>query len=621
MNVVDFSPLRGDPYAGALDPLIEAIEASKRRSAQQELQESSQRAQAERQQQELAQRSQVNDRLMARDADVRRREDAKQDLAERREAGTRSMANNKQRSMVEEQVRGDIAKRDFSRAEQRASSYEEQDPTTGEVKKKLPGFSIDRGGPRPSEPESPVEYGPQATPEIAQQAGLIRAAQSTPGDTASAQDGANADLLETESAESERKRFAQQNTPEKDLEFRTYQNRTEAWGSKQADPKLTDGSEIAPGSRENPDVFLGGVKTNADQMRYAGGRAAAEDFKKVGAVLQQQYATALQSGDPQALAAAERKVQVFSEMAPQVETGAVPVEKAMAALSARTSAEMMRNQVQEHDKTVGQYGVEKATIGAEAAAARSAEAGKRAEAGATRGDKGLDLKERQERSKNLRNDRKEFLVRFNAKTTQEAASEFPNIVKMLDSGNGKLQDQALITMMRLAQKDNRFSDADAKLAMRSGAGWLDQMENFTSKGIQGNYGDDVIAAAREAAKHLQGYYQAKSEAMNAEADSFLEQPDYYDPREAAQLLGRELPGFKERHPEFFQGGGGADRSRRASARPDPGNPDDPNASDAGRPLDGDRPTGGTKAPTQAMKDAAASNPKVRERLQGMGYQL
>ncbi len=345
--------------------------------------------------------------------------------------------------------------------------------------------------------------------------------------------------------------------------------------------------------QSHPDIMIAGVKTTPEALRLSASKTRAGDMADTENLLLDHYAAAQRMGDPRAIESARRQLDEFRVRSSEVASGALKPSDAARAREAQARGEdkagAQMDLQGEKDKTA----LAGKRIAAEAAGARAAATGART-------GENLDFKQQKERHDLLRKDKDMLFTRFNAKTTQEAAQEFPNIIDKLNSGNGRLQTDALITMMRLAQKDNRFSDADAKLAMKSGVGWLDQVESGISKGYSGEYGDDVIRAAAEAAQRLHGYYQAKNAAMLDEADSFLDNPDVYDPKDAAQILGRELPGFRARHPELFgkKGGGGARPSR------DPSNPDDPNAPDAGRPLEGDGPPpAGKLTREEAIKEA------------------
>lgn len=282
-------------------------------------------------------------------------------------------------------------------------------------------------------------------------------------------------------------------------------------------------------NEKNPRLRVGNVETTQGDLRYAQGRQNAADLQGQRAILEERLKAA---GDPYQASVIQRQLNRLEQLTQGVSTGAVPLKSAMDDIGKAG----IRDEAEEFKARQGD-------LNRASAEKRTGMMAARPRMGQELAEKRLGLSERKEQSANLRRDVKTTVDRWNAKTTQEAAFEFPNIIKMLDSGNGKLQNQALITMMRLAQKDNRFSDADAKLAMQSGAGWLGQVESWFSKGASGELGPDVIQAARQAAQVLNGFYQNKTQQMNDDLMSFVSNPMDYDPREAEQLLRREFPGF------------------------------------------------------------------------------
>ena len=157
---IDFSMLRQSPFEGVLDPLADAISGQVKRRHERTMQE-----------ERLAETRRQTDRLMARDKEVRDRDERRLDLQDRREVGNRASANQKSRATTEEAIRGDLAAGDFGRAESRGTGYSEQDPETGKVGG-LPGFKVDRGtlpnDVLPLVANGAVEYGPQSTPEISE---------------------------------------------------------------------------------------------------------------------------------------------------------------------------------------------------------------------------------------------------------------------------------------------------------------------------------------------------------------------------------------------------------------------------------------------------------------------
>ncbi len=535
-SAVDFSALRNtNPYQGALDPISSAIQWTLEQKAKREAQDKQLTFQRE---QEARKAAAENQRL---------------GIEDRRLVGRQAVAEADRQAATDNEIRKDVGRGDMASAQRKAQNYTYFDPETGQVMHGRP-FAIKSGvGPgetAPTIPEAPVapnavpEQGPRIEGQDLENAAIIRAQQEQTQQPQAEGEGIQVNgqgtLAKFKQMQDEANRFAgtQGVGPEMD-KFKSAQDQ---YGLQKA--AYSDYQRRAA----NPTVSIGGVDTTPDEIRYGEARKNSEDFKSLSQPLTAEYAAAHQAGDPLMLASAERKLAKYNELAPQVEKGALTVAQAAAQVNSAGSAEAgimgKLGSQREHDVTSGEYGLERQRI----ANQRPQAPGQNAR---------LDLSERKEKSANLRKDVKSTVERFNAKTTQEAAQEFPNIVKMLDSGNGKLQEQALITMMRLAQKDNRFSDADAKMAMKTGAGWLDQAESWLSRGATGAIGPGVIDHAREAAKHLNGFYQQKQAAMNDAMQSFVNQPDYYDPKEAGQLLQREMPGFSpggQKNPATQTGG-------------------------------------------------------------------
>lgn len=591
---IDFTMLRQSPLEGVLDPVVDAITRSSQRRHQREQQE--ERLRFGREQEE---------RLRARDQGIINKNNAAADLNERRLVGDRTAKNLGSRQAVEEKIRAALANGDYDLAEQLGNSYTEADAKTGDVHQgpgALPGFKVERPpAAPPAMPALPpgVEYGPQATSGIANRAGKIRAEERKREDPWS-----DTEFADASAAQDERKRFNQQQD------------------AQPADPLIAEFQSKLDASKAPPRVTIGGVQADPEQLRHAAGRAQAQDFSQLGSVLQASLARAVEAGDPQAQAAAQRKLELFAELAPAVSTGQVQGKDAANRIFGATTAEFRRGADLEQTTLKGNQAQGRAETMATAATARAAEAGKRAGVAAERGEKSLDLKERAERSKNTKQDLTSFFQRWNAKTTQDAATTFPKIVEKLNSGNGKLQQDALIQMMRISQADNRFSDADAKMALTVGANWASQLESALSRGIEGDIGDDVLAIATKAAQALHQHYQEKTAAMNEEADSFLDDDALYDTKRAASVLGRELPTFRQRHPDLFgKKAPAAPTARppgRATAPAAPGAVDDPN-NDGPFPGEDDTstPEGRVRARAKALgadPDAAVRNLRAAGKL-------
>lgn len=616
--MIDFSQLRISPWEHALDPVASAVSEWANRRHQEKMQEA-----------RLAEQRQQTERLVARDEENTRRNRAKEDRENRRLVGQQTIANQRQRGDVERQVRAAVAAGDMDTAEQIANSYAEADPETGDVRRGLQGFKVNRPtGPAPQMPANPVEYGPReaepaplapppaeegpmATPEIARNAGKIRAYQAGLDTVGPNRDTANADAAEAERKRfeaqrmaamaggpvpedpraTERARFASVNTAPADAAMAVFQNK--AYQHQRA--------------LDNPSVTIGGVETTPEKLRYASGRQNAQDWNRVGSVLQATHARMLEAGDEQGAEAVQHKIQMHSELLPQIESGALTPAKAAAMLGSLTTADMKAGL--EREKIQAALDRVNARGGYQIQAAQIREAGR--EAGGGLAEQRLGLQERKERSANTRQDLATFFKRWNAQTTQDAATTFPKIIEKLQSGNGKLQQDALIQMMRISQADNRFSDADAKLALTVGANWASQLQSALSRGIEGDIGDDVLAIATQAAQTLQGHYNEKNAAMNEAADSFLDDT-IYDSQRAASVLSRELPGFRDRHPELF-GKKKPAAAPAAGARPQPGRDfepggiDDPNNDG---PLPGEADMSSAEARVRARAKAKGIDPDL-----------
>jgi hypothetical protein len=502
MSFIDFTPFRNPGY---LDDFLDPVVASARDYA---------RTQAEKakQQRELDFRREQERRLSERDDErykmsIRRQDrldkqaQDQADLANRRLVGSRTVENEKARQDREAKIRAAVAAGDYATAEG-LGAYTEQDPTTGEVAHRQL-FQRVPVGPAPTAPPKPADAveGPRISADDAERADLSQSLDME-GEVTGARD-ARANLQQQDAAR------------EFDVAANEdYNRRRGEYDAQQA----------------NPRVRIGDVETTQGDVRYAAGRTNAGDLDQQREAIKAQLDRAMTTGDPLLIHQVERRLRTLDTLRPAVASGAV---------SAKAAAdEIEKSGIREDNRDLTEWGKQgqwRNNLDVQDRRNQRPQAPGPA--------RSLEFQERKEKSSNLRKDIKSDVERWNAKTTQDAANEFPNIVKMLDSGNGKLQNQALITMMRLAQKDNRFSDADAKLAMNTGSGWLDQAESFFSRGGTGELGPGVVENARKAAVVLNQFYQQKRDAMNADAESYLNNPDYYDPKEAEQILRREFPGF------------------------------------------------------------------------------
>ncbi len=651
---IDFSMLRRSPRA-SLDPIIEALDGfAKSRNAKKRQDE-----ELAFRREQLAQRDQIEQRLISSTANNRARDEAKQNLAERRFVGDQTVRNSRNEAALNDQVRGDIANRDYGRAQQRSDSYSYPDPETGEVKKGLPGFKVDRGtrpempespveyGPReaPPEPRAPVEEGPQATSGIANRAGKIRAEE------ASFEPNAGSDIEYADAAQDERRRFnaqqatspdvppgadpraaererfARQNTAPKDVAMALYQRQAEAYGRKQPDQPVTgegmdaDGNigpaEIAPGSRERPDITIAGVPTNPDDLRYSAGRAEAEDFKRIGSVLQAQFEQAVQTRDPQTQAAAQRKMEIFAQLAPQVETGRVPAAKAMQALMGATTAENQRGATLEQTVLRGEQGQRRAETMAAAAADRAREAGTRSAAdkhgGVDPQVENMKLSRIRTFNAEVENMAKRHDLPADTRNLQRAAMN----IDSANSDNSVLQAAAQFGVARDITGGGGQSLSNKDVAMVAPrAGGMERLQGLAGRFLDGDpLSDSEKKVLADGIRHGMDFAKKRLAAFQ---DDYIATFDNDDLPWRAQLGRQHIMGALRRYiPQSENPARGAVRPG-SNARPS--DPDDANGPGASAPLNPDEaPPRGNKQPTRQMIDAAAKSPRVRAGLEERGY--
>ena len=475
MTQIDFSMLRQSPFAGALDPISSAISDVVKRRHEEAMQE-----------QRLAEMRRQTDRLMARDKEVRDREERRLSLQEKREVGNRTSANLKARQTTEDAIRSDLAAGDFGRAESRGSGYFEQDPETGEVRNKLPGFDVDRGtlppDVAPLVKAGAVEYGPQSTPEISEEAAVIRSGQQpTPeaGEDGGLTMGGGDVRGEFQRLEDERKRFAGQNTPTNEPELGQRQVALEEFSRKQA----------------NPEFSVGGVRVNPDDLRHAAGRTAAADMGELGRALQSKLARAVESGDPIQEAAAQRQLERFQLLYPQVESGALPLAKAALDINAAATAEDKRGQQREHDVLVGDQAMDRTTatnasaerraeIAARAAATRAATPRPPSETAVTNAENNTH--------KMLTSEVDTFAKRRDVYAEKAEGDRFQLLIKNADNPSVQRSIAYSALARGLNGEKGPLSKDDIHRIQDNLAGMWGQVENWISTKGTGHLSDDVM---------------------------------------------------------------------------------------------------------------------------------
>lgn len=572
-SVVDFTMLRQSPFEGALDPIVAAAEgyASRRHkdrlqqeaeAARLKLEEESQRHMDARNRDNQEQVGRQTDRLNARDENIRMREDRKANLDEQRLQGDQTIKNYGQRNTARDQMNTAVAHNDMGRARQIAEGYAEMDPATGKVSRGYPGgFSVEEPPPVPMKPEGrPLEMGPQASPEEAQQAGKIRAEQ------ASFDEGAGPDSQYTDQAEAERQRFQRANTGSKQMEQQ---------GGQIVSP---NGPELALYEQQlaahdkaarNPKVTIGGVETTPDDLRQSAGRTAGADFQRVGSVLQAEYADAHQSGDPQAIASAERKVARYRMLIPMVESGQLDGAKATADILQAAAGENKRGQAQEHDATMGRYGLAKQRLANDKPASPTSE-------------RGVGVKELSAANADLNAFQRNWNV--SADRNEEA-----RMASLLKSNDKSIVQRAIVSNLSrgLAGEKGVLTDQDVNRLQGSLGGAWEDVVNWVDKKGTGQLDPVILGKLTEGINVVLAEKSRKrDQAEAAYGASFMRPTSPYQ----KMGLGDHLANKAD---EMFGPGAGARIQARLSGKPggasaatvDPTNPDDANAPNAGRPLD------------------------------------
>jgi len=580
-SVVDFSMLRQSPFEGALDPVADAVTRWSQRRHQRDQQE--ERLQFAREQEA---------RLRERDNGIIAKNDRAADLNERRLVGERTTKNLGSRQAVEERIRQAVARQDFDEAERLGNSYTEQDAATGEVrtgKGALPGFDVKRPPAAPAAlPALPqgVEYGPQATPEIASRAGKIRAEERSFDDP-----NAGPDSRYTSEATGEQQRFNQQ------------QN------SAPADPLVAEFQKKLEASKAPPQVTIGGVVADPEKLRYAAGRAQAQDFEQLGSVLQASLARAVEVGDPQAQAAAQRKLELFAELSPAVATGQIQGKDAANRIFGATTAEFKRDADLEQTNVKGGFAQTRADTAAAASAARGQ---------VTAADKhgGMDPQAEQVKLSRIRlfNGEVEGMAKRHdlPADTRNLQRAIMNI-DSAQSDNSVLQAAAQFGVARDITGGGGQSLSNKDVAMVAPrAGGIERLQGLAGRFVDGDPLSD--AEKKVLADSIRHGMDFAKQRLGAFRDDYLATFDNDDLPWRQQLGRQHIMGALRRYiPQSESKQEGAPRAPRAggvSRRPDPANPDDPNAPNAGRPLDGEDDTSTPEGRVRARARALGVDPDV-----------
>jgi hypothetical protein len=119
-----------------------------------------------------------------------------------------------------------------------------------------------------------------------------------------------------------------------------------------------------------------------------------------------------------------------------------------------------------------------------------------------------------------------------------------NGLRMLN-GNGKEQQAGLVMMARETQGDNRFSNDDYRVFVKAGGvGTVDQAANTFQQLVDGQFGDQTIAVAKQMATAMQAVYLQRLKTAAADGrDEFVHNEIYDSPVAESvleQRLGRDI---------------------------------------------------------------------------------
>lgn len=210
----------------------------------------------------------------------------------------------------------------------------------------------------------------------------------------------------------------------------------------------------------------------------------------------------------------------------QIKAGALDPAKAGAAYDkARFGV------VQEEGKNTRSAGRDKAIV--DAAKARAT------------GDIGwarLHSTEDKDRRKETRGDIKDWLKANGLESAPKQVAAMDLSARQLDSTDGRQQQAALVGMARSVQGDNRFSDQDYRVFVANGGvGALDQAAGTIQQIIDGEFGDETIAAAKRMNGALRAVFSDRVKRAGTEgSEQYVNDPETYDPRVARHVLEQRL---------------------------------------------------------------------------------
>lgn len=494
-------------------------------------------AEIERQQADEEKRKLLQMQLDQRDRSVARLAQAdenknayyqrKMDLADKREQGKLVMENQKRRDAAEADVRKAVGNGDIPLAESIGARFQQMDPATGEVRQGLEGFAVQPHGGQ-AEPTPPDAMTAAMSNPVTRLAGIT-----------------DQDINQARGPEA----------PPQD-----FQAQHDAW---QGAPDI---------------IALHGQPLDREVIRHSAARAAGEDFAQVGAELQAQLAVAQQSGDQAAAAQIQRRLQLHGQLQPLVENGQIAPEKAAQTLMAGDADLRARDIQAERDAT--------------SRANTQTNAGARVEAARIGGDFGLRRQGLANEGKTaaqtsgadpkayarLQADMKDFDKQFNV--SKDRADE-SRVATLLNNKDAQVVQRAIAANVArgIGAEKGVLTDKDVERFQGHLGGLWGDVQNWLEGKTTGDFGPEKMAKLEEA---LRITLEEKAHDRQVAREAF---PKVF--------MRKGYPGqtwgfgddIANRYEAMF-GEPYVAKPQRGVPR-DTSNPDDPNAPDAGRPLDGD----------------------------------
>jgi hypothetical protein len=563
---IDYSGLTNPgTMAGFQDPMLEgmrmlASQLQAKKKQERELtflreREAGVNARADRSAAEVTRR---NDRLDRTNDETIRRNRALEDETHRRTLADETVKLSDRKRAADDRIRAAAGiPGNLDEARRQAGAFSAVDPETNQVIHGRP-FHVEQSPP-PPRPTGLVE-GPSTSPEDLDRAAKIRAEEASFEPAA--------DQRPDSTVDTERASLAQSDEPfqDRDSKMALYQRQFAA----------------SRDEAQNPKVSIGGVETTPRDIRYAGARANAEDFKRTGEALANELSAAQQMGDPVLLASVQRKMQRYAEALPQVESGALDLGKASALVNSQTTAENTRGATQEHDRTAGTFAQTRAETTAAASAARAAANSPAAKHGGMDPQvENVTLRRRDAFEKRVKDMATRHDLPADTKNFQRAAMN----IDSAETDNSVLQAAAQFGVARDITGGGGQSLSNKDVAMVAPrAGGMERLAGLAGRFVNGDQLSDAEKhVLADAIRHGMDFAKTRFDAFEADYNNTFMSPDL---PWVSELGDKYIRGTLR---AYVPGSAGTAGARGGGARVDPNNPDDANARDAGRPLDGDAP--------------------------------